>query len=66
MMVLSPVILPGNQQKGMLVGSEKKGIDVYITSLVNMLLCRLPENTSVYGFSASLSLLLGSYFGVNN
>lgn len=55
MVVLSAVILPGNQQKGMLVGSEIDGIDVYhlLGKHVNMLLCRLPENTSDYGFSAS-------------
>lgn len=52
-MVLSAVILPGNQQKGMLVGSEIEEIDLLLGKHVNMLLCRLPENTSDYGFSAS-------------
>lgn len=55
MMVLSVVILLGNQQKGILVGNEVDVTDVcYLPKKhMNMLLCRLPENASVREFSAS-------------
>lgn len=50
----------------LLVGSEVEGIDVchLLGKHVNMLLCRLPESTSVCEFSASLSLLLEAVFGL--
>lgn len=55
MMVLSAMVLPGNQQKGIVVGSEVERIDVchLLGKHVNMLLCSLPENSNVCEFSAS-------------
>lgn len=68
MMVLSALILPSNQQKGILVGNEVEGIDVchLLGKHVNMLLFRLPKSTSVCEFSASWSLLLEGWLWVNN
>lgn len=54
MMILSIVLLPGNKQKSIVVGNNIDVTDVchLPKKHVNML-CRLPENASVWEFSAS-------------